>query len=169
MRTPIEIKQGEKYNRWTILKEIEPVNNRRYFECRCDCGNVKSVRLGLIRNGQSKSCGCLITETQKLLRTTHGRTGTLEYKSWSAMKERCGNPKNIKWNLYGGRGIIVCDRWLNSFQNFFNDMGPRPVGTTLDRINSNGNYEPSNCRWSTILEQNKNRIYENRIYNTNLQ
>jgi hypothetical protein len=157
MGTKLNIKPLQKYNRWTILKEIKPRNNSRYFECECDCGNIKSVKLGLITNGQSKSCGCLITDTQKLIRTTHGMYGTREYKSWQSMKERCSNPKNNRWYLYGGRGIKVCDRWLNSFQNFFNDMGIRPKGTTIDRINSDGNYEPSNCRWATLSEQNKNR------------
>lgn len=161
MRKPIEIKQGERYNRWTIIKEVEPIigknkNIIRYFECKCDCGKTKKVRLSMMRSGQSKSCGCLITETQKRIRTTHGRYGTLEYKSWQSMKERCSNPKNNKWDLYGGRGINVCERWVN-FSNFFEDMGPRPKGTTIDRINPDGNYEPSNCRWATIEEQNRNR------------
>lgn len=158
MGKPLNVKQGDKYNRWTILKEVEAKNNKRYFECQCECGKVKNVRFGLLRNGQSKSCGCLISETQKRIRTTHGRYGTLEYKSWQSMKERCFNPNNKKWEDYGGRGIKVCDEWINSFENFFNYMGERPKGTTLDRYpNNDGNYEPGNCRWATIEEQNRNK------------
>ncbi len=156
MRKPLDIKTGDRYNRWTIVKEVQ--GNRRTFECQCDCGTIKNVRLYSLINNISKSCGCLISETQKKIRTKHGRYGTREYKSWQSMKERCYNPKNIKWNIYGGDGVKVCDRWLNSFENFYQDMGPRPIGKTLDRYpNSNGNYEPSNCRWATIDEQNMNR------------
>jgi hypothetical protein len=90
-------------------------------------------------------------------RRTHGMTLTPEYRSWSSMKQRCSNPKIPKYHLYGGRGITICDHWRSSFANFFADMGPRPPGTTLDRIDADGHYEPSNCRWGTVLEQRHNR------------
>lgn len=157
----LDIRQGDKYGRLTIIKEKQSKRYKnhtvRIVSCICDCGKSWVGRLSDIRTGSVKSCGCYSSEYQKKKRTTHGRYGTLEYKSWQSMKERCSNPKNIKWDLYGGRGIIVCDRWLNSFQNFFDDMGPRVEGTTLDRIDNDGNYEPSNCRWTTIEEQNRNR------------
>lgn len=83
------------------------------------------------------------------------------YKSWQHMKQRCYNPRKETYHLYGGRGVTVCDRWLTSFDNFLCDMGPRPDGYTLDRIDSDGDYEPSNCRWADIYTQNRNRVYRN--------
>ena len=107
-------------------------------------------------NGFTKSCGCLKREANR----THGhtsRTGnTPTYDSWKAMKFRCLNPKARFYRLYGGRGIKICDRWLHSFENFLEDMGERPAGLTLDRRDSNGNYEPQNCRWATPAEQVRN-------------
>jgi len=90
-------------------------------------------------------------------RTTHGLRQHPLYKTWCNMKQRCNNPNQPKYKNWGGRGIKVCDRWLNSFENFIQDMGERPQGTSIDRINVNGNYEPNNCRWATIKEQNNNK------------
>lgn len=86
----------------------------------------------------------------------HGMTGSPEHMSWLAMRQRCSNPNNVCYSTYGGRGVRVCDDWQNSFEAFYRDMGPRPEGTTLDRLDSNGNYEPGNCRWATPLEQSNN-------------
>lgn len=91
------------------------------------------------------------------MRKKHGRHGTPEYISWGGMIQRCTNPNYYQFRLYGGRGIKVCDEWLKSFSAFYDDMGERPEGTSLDRIDSDGNYEPSNCRWATALEQSRNR------------
>lgn len=88
---------------------------------------------------------------------THGMTNTPIYKTWKRMKDRCSNPNNKNYKYYGGRGIKVCDRWVNSFENFYEDMGDKPKGLVIDRINNDGNYEPNNCRWVTITENNRNK------------
>ena len=152
----IEIKKGDKYGMLTIIKEVEPHiepsgRKRKKVQAKCDCGNIKDVWLTHIRRGTTISCGCLTGEK-------HGLSGHYLYKTWGTMKQRCYNPNNHKYPLYGGRGIRVCDRWLNSFSNFLKDMGDRPEGMTLDRFpNKDGNYEPNNCRWATDSEQNYNR------------
>jgi len=143
----------ERYGRLTIIKEVERKNHRRRFLCQCDCGNNKIIQLRFLKMGNTKSCGCLIKDNGN----KHGYWGTRTYKSWDSMKSRCLNPNNKDFNIYGGAGITVCDRWMK-FENFLADMGERPEGTTLDRYpNQKGNYEPNNCRWATITEQNRNR------------
>jgi len=158
-----------KYNRLTLIEEIEPYiwGNKKYkkFLCKCDCGTMVEVRLDKMKLGNTKSCGCynkeLITKPHKPTNLTHGHTKkgnvSREFHSWHGMKQRCTNPKTKHYNYYGGRGITICDRWLNSFTDFIEDMGPRPEGKSLDRINNDGNYEPNNCKWSTQVEQLKNR------------
>ena len=157
----LEIPTGTKFGRLTIVKEVEPyIWNKlkfRQFECKCDCGKIIQSRLDVMKNGNVNSCGCLhldrITKHNHCTRTIKSP----EYYSYSAMVQRCTNPKNRDWKTYGGRGIKVCDKWLESFENFLNDMGSRPIGTTLDRINSDWNYEPGKCRWSTPKVQANNR------------
>jgi len=140
-----------------IERTDEYVRGSIKWKCLCACGNETIVRATNLHNGSTKSCGCLRKKTISKLKTTHGLTQSPTYRSWSSMRTRCGNPNYVNADSYSGRGIKICDRWLNSFENFLEDMGERPIGTSLDRINVDGNYEPSNCRWATKKEQANNR------------
>lgn len=147
-----------------ILLERTTKNSSHQWKAvyRCACGElferqINSVNTGL-RRGSSVSCGCLQKQEARLRKTTHGksRNGNLTYTSWRMMKVRCGSPKYTSYDLYGGRGIVVCDRWLSSFENFLADMGERPTKDhVIDRINRDGNYEPGNCRWITRSENGR--------------
>jgi hypothetical protein len=131
-------------------------NARRYVRARCgECG--KEWDTEWTRRNKRKSCGCVVNKPIK-----HGESvsnkgkRSATYKTWMAMRERCLSDKCHKYPMYGGRGIKICERWME-FQNFLDDMGERPEGTTIDRIDRDGDYEPSNCRWSTVVEQNNNK------------
>jgi len=129
--------------------------------CRCDCGNEATVSLSSLRNGTTKSCGCLQPEVTAARSFKHGHSPdghfSATYNSWRAMIERCSNPKNKVYAYYGGQGVAVSERW-KVFTNFLSDMGERPSGHTLDRYpNKSGNYGPGNCRWATFKEQANNR------------
>ncbi len=148
---------GKRFHRLTIL---EVLDNRK-ARCLCDCGNETSVYLVNISRSvpNTTSCGCLWSEVIRKANTTHGYPRkSLTYRTWSMMKARCYIPSCSSYSYYGGKGIKVCDRWRLSFQNFLDDMGPRPSKEiTLDRLNGEGQYEPSNCRWATKKEQCSNR------------
>lgn len=153
---------GLKFGMWTVLRiagtrRFKSRTALLYYECRCDCGRIRTISGGSITSGLSASCGCQTIIATKKSNTTHGKSKTREYRTWAGIKERCYSPKKPVYKHYGGRGIKVCDRWLESFENFFEDMGLKPSPKhSIERKNTNGNYEPSNCVWATQLEQMHN-------------
>lgn len=152
------ISVGDIYGYFTVLKTSIDENSKNghlFFIVKCKCGNIKTMRKCTVVSGRTKSCGCLKRELVIKRSKTHGMRGTPEYKSWSSMLSRCHNKNLQAYKDYGGRGIKVCERWMK-FENFYEDMGPRPEGTSLDRVENNGNYEPSNTRWGTREEQANN-------------
>lgn len=126
------------------------------WRCSCDCGRTSLVRSYALRVGRIKSCGCWESRRE---RRKHGQAApqSPEYKAWSSAVQRCTNPRHPSYRNYGGRGVRICEEWRRSFVAFFNHMGPRPPGLTLDRIDNDGHYEPGNCRWTTYTEQIRNR------------
>lgn len=151
---------GQRFSRLLVLKRdlnIGGKGKQIKWICQCDCGNITSSGSYELRKGTTKSCGCFSRyrdHTQDNIR--HGMHKTRTYHSWEQMKQRCQNPKATRYPSYGAVGITVCERW-QLFDNFFADMGDRPEGKTLDRINPFGNYEPGNCRWATYKEQANNQ------------
>lgn len=126
------------------------------WRCKCDCGNEHLVQSGYLIRGDIKSCGCLYADERGTWCLKHGKSKTPEYNVWNGMMSRCYNEKTVHFEHYGGRGISVCYRW-HDFECFLEDMGKRPARAQIDRIDSDGNYEPSNCRWVTTTEQSRNR------------
>lgn len=139
-----------------ISRSESGINGATAWYCACDCGNTKLVRLCSLRTGNTKSCGCGKAAANRSRESNHGLRKSGAYKSWSMMLQRCTNPKDPNYRRYGGAGITVCARWLD-FRCFYEDMGERPAGLTLDRINNLVGYEPSNCRWASRLTQSRNR------------
>jgi hypothetical protein len=128
-----------------------------HWLCRCDCGGEKVVATASLRSGKTVSCGCVQKASHFEIHGYAKKQGRpSEYRIWTLMRDRCRNPKNNRWDRYGGRGISVCERW-DSFEAFLADMGPRPsLKHSIDRKNNDGNYEPGNCRWATTTEQANN-------------
>ena len=165
MASPPTINKGQNFGDLIVIKFHKVKNRHRYYICKCICGNITSVRANGLPNGHTKSCGCL----QKKAVTKHGfsTNPTPEYITWVGILSRCSNNKQDSFERYGGRGIKVCDRWKKSFYCFSKDMGKKPsINHSIDRINNNGNYTPSNCKWSTLKEQGRNKS-NNRILTIN--
>lgn len=146
--------------RFGHLLVIERRSNNSYGQtrwlCRCDCGNETIVYAGNLRHGHTQSCGCLQKRLAKESHTKHKMCGTSTYNTWGKIIQRCNNKKDTGYERYGGRGITVCSRWLN-FENFFADMGEKPEGLTIERIDNNKGYFPKNCYWATYTDQNRNK------------
>ena len=137
---------GRRFERLCVVSRADDSRDgRTRWTCRCDCGAALTTLAASLLGGATRSCGCLHRELAARNKTTHGRWNTATYRAWADMITRCMNRKRPNFDRYGGRGITVCNRWLN-FNAFRADMGDRPRGLTLDRINNDGNYEPGNCR-----------------------
>lgn len=153
---------GMQYGSLLVIKDAgrSPHQGEVLWECVCVCGATTSVRGQMLRSGGVKSCGCLRREVAAENSSTHGHTRNYRpsptYRSWTSMLYRCEDPNYRQHEYYADRGIKVCDRW-HRFENFLEDMGERPAGTSLDRVDNDGNYEPGNCRWATPKEQSMNR------------
>ncbi len=163
--TPAAFDIGKRFGRLVVVGVGPPRNGRAVVTATCDCGGKFVGGITELRTGHTKSCGCLIITTSSKNNLTHGLSRAREYNIWCGMKRRCHNTKDVQYPMYGGRGIEVCLRWRSSFEDFLKDMGncPSPkhsIDRWPDRL---GSYEPSNCRWATSIEQNRNRVAQSLI------
>ena len=148
---------GQKFERLTVISEAE---RDKYgavmWLCRCECGTRKIIRGGHLLSGNTMSCGCLNKELLIKRSRKHGMASTPIYKTWKSMRQRCYNPNDMHYKDYGGRGITICERW-DKFKNFYEDMGEKPNGLEIERMNNNQGYSPENCKWATPKENSRNK------------
>jgi hypothetical protein len=148
---------GQRFGRLIALQRVGP---KAHWRCQCDCGQHRVILLASLRDGATRSCGCLRSEIHRRRLYRHGHSplskSSITYNSWVNMLQRCYNAQSPRYKDWGGRGIVVCERW-HSFPNFLTDMGERPPDLSLDRIDNDGNYTPENCRWATRSQQRRNR------------
>ncbi len=156
------LKTGDRLFYWTVVADrpIYDQNKHKRWPVECVCGDLRLIYEFHLRSGKPKSCGC------RGKYHYHRSTDTPEYNTWRAMKQRCLNPKHKAYHRYGGRGIMIYEPWIRSFEVFLADVGQRPLGKTLDRKNNNGNYEPGNVRWATAQEQAQNTRQQNASMHT---
>lgn len=153
---------GTRYGKLCAVKPHSRTSGQSYrWLWACDCGGQKVLHSYSAK--KAGQCGCETAAKLAARHRTHGAAATPMYKLYHAMKDRCGNTHNTHYSHYGARGIRVCERWLESYENFLLDMGERPPGTTLDRVNNDGNYEPGNCRWASRRQQQRNRRNNNTV------
>lgn len=157
---------GREFGRWVVVEKIGFRNRRTWWFCKCQCGTQRAVRSGNLTSGKSLSCGCLQKELAGKQFRTHGLSCSPAYSAITAAISRCTRNSDPGWKHYGGRGIKVCDRWMKDPSLFVSDMGEPPPGMSIERIDVNGDYEPSNCTWADVKTQCRNRT-SNRIIEYN--
>ena len=159
------ISPRDKFGEWTIIK-LSRKDDHSFilWFAKCNCGTVREVREEALLRGASRSCGCIAARKAKALFTKHSMSRTPTHQAWRAMRYRCTRPSHPSYHNYGGRGISVCQEWMESFMQFLSDMGEKPKGLTLERIDNNKGYYKENCKWATHREQcrnmRKSRIFE---------